>query len=102
MNIVDVNIEQINVLCRKYAVNKLFVFGSVLTDRYTIASDIDFLVDFKNIDVIQYADNYFGLKFSLEEIFHKEVDLLEQNALKNPYLKKSIDSTKQLIYGRID
>lgn len=62
-------------------------------------SDIDLIVDFGNVELYDYADNYFDFKYSLEELFKRDVDLLENQAIKNPYLRKSIDSNKQLIYG---
>ncbi len=99
MNLVEKNIETIKALCHKHKVAKLFVFGSVLTDRFQNNSDIDFIVDFENLDLYDYADNYFDLKFSLEHLFNREVDLLEDKAIKNPYLRQSIDSSKQIIYG---
>jgi uncharacterized protein len=58
------------------------------------------IVDFTDVDLYNYADNYFELKDSLERIFNREVDLLEEKAIKNPYLKQSIDSSKQLLYGQ--
>ena len=99
MNIIDRNIEVIRDLCTKHKVARLFVFGSVLTNRLKKNSDIDLIVDFRDIDVYDYADNYFDLKFSLENLFNRSVDLLEDKAISNPYLRQSIDSTKQLIYG---
>lgn len=99
MDLIESNLDKIISLCKKHAVDRLFVFGSVLTNKFNFKSDIDFLVDFKPIDRANYADNYFDLKFSLEEVFQRHVDLLEERAIKNPYLKKSIDSTKKLIYG---
>ena len=99
MNIIEKNIEKIRELCKKHKVANLFVFGSVLTDRFTKGSDIDFIVDFKDVDLYDYADNYFDFKFSLEDILNRDVDLLEDKAVKNPYLRKSIDSSKQLVYG---
>ncbi|MFA5819001.1 MAG: nucleotidyltransferase domain-containing protein [Bacteroidales bacterium] len=100
MNIIDKNIDKIRNLCSKHKVAKLFVFGSVLSDRFKKSSDIDFIVDFRDIDVYDYADNYFDLKFSLEEIFKRNIDLLEDKAIDNPYLRQSIDSSKQLLYGQ--
>jgi uncharacterized protein len=100
MNIIDRNIESIRDLCTKHKVSRLFVFGSVLTNKLKKDSDIDLIVDFRDIDVYDYADNYFDLKFSLESLFNRDVDLLEEKAINNPYLRKSIDSTKQLIYGQ--
>lgn len=99
MNIIEKNIDKIRELCKKHKVANLFVFGSVLTDRFNKGSDIDFIVDFKGVNLYEYADNYFDFKFSLEAIFKREIDLLEDKAIKNPYLRKSIDSSKQLVYG---
>lgn len=99
MTLIDRNIEQIRQLCLKHNVDKLFVFGSVLTDNFEKDSDVDLIVDFKGVPIPQYADNYFDLKYALEKIFNREVDLLENKAVRNPYLRKSIDSSKKLIYG---
>ena len=100
MKIIEQNINKIRDLCSKHKVARLFVFGSVLSERFKKESDIDFIVDFHNIDLYDYADNYFDLKFSLEKIFKRNVDLLEDKAISNPYLRQSIDSSKQLIYGQ--
>ena len=99
MGLIDGNIDNIQALCEKHKVSRLFVFGSILTDNFRNNSDIDFLVDFSEVDVYDYADNYFDLKKSLENLLKRQVDLLEEKALKNPYLKQSIDSSKKLIYG---
>jgi uncharacterized protein len=99
MNLIELNIDKIRDLCSKHKVAKLFVFGSVLTDRFRVDSDVDLVVDFSSVDLYDYADNYFDLKYALESLFKREVDLLEDKAIKNPYLKDSIDLTKQLIYG---
>lgn len=99
MNIIDQNIDKINALCNKHKVARLFVFGSILTDNFKKSSDIDLLVDFSGVDLYDYADNYFDLKISLEKVLERQVDLLEDKAVKNPYLRKSIDSSKRLIYG---
>ena len=98
MTILDKNIDKIKALCDKHKVTRLFVFGSVLTDNFNKSSDIDFLVDFSGVDLYDYADNYFDFKKSLEDLLNRQIDLLEEKALKNPYLKETIDSSKQLIY----
>lgn len=99
MSIIDKNIGKIQTLCSKHKVSRLFVFGSILTEKYKKTSDIDFVVDFQGVDLFDYADNYFDLKTSLENLLKREIDLLEDKAIKNPYLRQSIDSSKQLIYG---
>ena len=99
MSLIERNIDGIRDLCFKHKVGKLFAFGSVLTNGFQRDSDIDFIVDFVGVDLYDYADNYFDLKYSLEDLFKRKVDLLEDKAINNPYLRQSIDSTKQLIYG---
>ena len=99
MNLIESDIDKIRVLCVKHKVGRLFAFGSVLTNRFQSNSDIDLVVDFAGVELYDYADNYFDLKYSLEDLFNRNVDLLEDKAINNPYLRQSIDSTKQLIYG---
>src|ERR1700753_3355510 len=85
-------------LCKTHRVKSLYAFGSVLTDHFSDESDIDLIVDFANMDVEDYADNYFDLKFSLQEIFKRQIDLLEENAIRNPYFKESVNLQRQLVY----
>lgn len=99
MKIIDKNRDKILALCYKHKVARLFVFGSILNDRFTKSSDIDFVVDFDGVELYDYADNYFDLKISLEKLLKRQVDLLEDKAINNPYLRKNIDSSKQMIYG---
>jgi|SRR6056297_4127486 len=98
MSIIDQNMDKIRKLCEQHYVSQLSVFGSILTDKFTKNSDIDLLVDFSNIDLQNYADNYFSLKQALEEIFRRQVDLLEDKAIRNPYLRQSIEASKRLLY----
>ena len=86
-------------LCERHKVKSLYAFGSVLTDKFNKDSDIDFVVDFDNLPLENYADNYFDLKFSLEDILKRPVDLLEEKALRNPYFKSNLNQQKQLVYG---
>ena len=61
MKLIELNLQQIFALCRKYKVAKLWVFGSILTPRFDDESDVDLLVDFdeQHIDLLDYADNFF-------------------------------------------
>ena len=99
MNLIETNIQRITDLCRRHQVNKLFVFGSILTDRFNDDSDIDLVVAFNKIDLSEYVNNYFDLKDSLQTVLGRDVDLLEDKAINNPVLRRNIDRTKQLIYG---
>ena len=98
MKVIEDNIDSLKKLCMRYHVGRLFVFGSAINPSFRPDSDIDFLVSFKKIRIEDYADNYFDFKFSLKDLFNREVDLLEEKAIKNPYLLKSINSTKKLVY----
>lgn len=99
MKLLENNISQIVALCRKHKVSKLFAFGSILTNRFNDESDVDLLVSFNKSEVTDYFDNYFDFKYSLEDLLGRIVDLLEEQTIKNPYLKKNVDATKALIYG---
>lgn len=99
MNLIEANIQHIVALCDKHEVNKLFVFGSVLTNRFNDDSDIDLVVDFNKIDLADYVNNYLDLKDSLQKVLGREVDLLEDKAISNPILRRNIDKNKRRIYG---
>ena len=91
--------NDISKLCATHKVKTLYAFGSILTDKFNGNSDIDFIVDFDPIDLTIYADNYYDLKFSLQDILHRNIDLLEEKAIKNPYFLQAITNQRQLVYG---
>ncbi len=100
MNRLAAYAKDISKLCETHRVKSLYAFGSILTDKFDNNSDIDLIVDFTNIDVDDYADNYFDLKFSLQDILKRNIDLLEDKAIKNPYFRQSVNQQRQLIYGQ--
>ena len=91
---------EINNLCIQNRVRTLYVFGSVLTGKFTDKSDIDLVVDIDSDDPFDYADSYFNLKFALQDLFKRPIDLLENKAIKNPYIRRNIDNSKSLIYAK--
>jgi predicted nucleotidyltransferase len=100
MNVVEQNMNQVSKLLEQHHVDNMYLFGSVLTDNFLPTSDIDFLVNFGQVKLEDYFDNYIGLKSSLEHFFNRSVDLVEEKTVKNPVLRRSIDRNKKLIYGR--
>ena len=100
MNFLNQYNAQIADLCRRYSVERLFAFGSVLTERFNDESDVDLIVDIADESPLEYADNYFNLKFGLSDLFGRPVDLLENKALRNAQMRKHIDESKQLIYAK--
>jgi hypothetical protein len=99
MSVIDQYSGDIRALCLQHKVRRLYAFGSVLTNQFKDISDIDLIVDFEPVDVRLYADNYFDLKFALEGIFRRPVDLLEEKAICNPYFREAVESQRQLVYG---
>lgn len=99
MKLLTDNLKAISALCQKHKVKSLHAFGSVLTSKFNDKSDIDLLVEFGGVQIENYADNYFDLKFALEALLEREIDLLESQAVKNPFLKEALNKTKEPIYG---
>lgn len=100
MNLIEKNIKAVIALCEEHNVKQLYAFGSVLTHRFNVKSDIDFLVQFGEVEPAFYFDNFMSLKESLEILLKRSIDLIENQAIKNPVLRKVIDREKVLIYER--
>ncbi|MFE3871865.1 nucleotidyltransferase family protein [Flavobacterium sp. ZS1P70] len=99
MYLINQNKEIIRNLCETHNVEKLYLFGSAATTKFNKDSDIDFLVKFKSFDLKLYFINYIDLKNKLKNLLHREIDLVEEQTLKNPYLISAIEENKELIYG---
>jgi len=99
MNIVEQNITSVFDLCKQHKVKNMYLFGSVLTNHFSSKSDIDLLVNFGDVNLYHYFDNYMDWKDGLEQLFNRPVDLVEEKTVKNPVLRRSIERNKKLIYG---
>jgi predicted nucleotidyltransferase len=86
-------------LCQSHGVKFLWAFGSSTNDKFSFqTSDIDLLVEIDEPDPVEKGEKLISLWDTLEGFFQRKVDLLTVGSIKNPYLKRSIDSTKILIY----
>lgn len=92
--------NQIKQICDALPVKRLGLFGSVLNKKFTTESDIDVLVLFDEKQEIDLFDNYFKLKEKLEEVFNRQVDLVIEKNFENPFFKKSIEQSREIIYER--
>ena len=91
--------KALSVLCARYHVLRLSLFGSITDDRFdSESSDIDVLVDFKPMTPVAHADSYFGLLADLEVLFKRPIDLIESKPITNPYFRESIEQTRVLVY----
>jgi len=94
----DLHSKNFIALCKSHKVKELYIFGSAVTGNFTDESDIDLLVEINDADPLNRGELLLSLWDEFEKYFNRKVDLLTFNSLRNPYLKESINNTKQLIY----
>jgi len=86
-------------ICRDLSIKRLYAFGSVVSDDFRDDSDIDFLISFHDdLTFDEYTNNYFQLHYKLRELFNRDIDIVTERTLSNPYFIESINESKQLIY----
>lgn len=91
---------ELDALCRKFHVRTLELFGSAATEAFdATTSDLDFLVDFESLTPSKHAKCYFGLLFALEDLFGRDVDLVETTAIRNPYFLRSVAKQRTVVYA---
>ncbi|MCC8114851.1 MAG: nucleotidyltransferase domain-containing protein [Bacteroidales bacterium] len=100
MDRITPHIPAIATLCREHKVKYLWVFGSVLTDRFSDQSDVDILVDFLPFDLKtnSYAKNYFSLINGLENVFNRAIDLVTVSSLRNRLFIDELNRTRLKVY----
>lgn len=101
MKLIELNIDRIIELCKKFHVRRLWVFGSILTPRFNDKSDVDLCVDFDwdSTSLMDAADNFFDFQYALEDVFGRKVDLTDDSAVRNPYFREELNEKRHLIYG---
>lgn len=90
--------KEIAAFCKRWKVVELSLFGSVLRSDFRPESDVDVLVTFSKKAEISLFD-LVQMKLDLEEIFQRPVDVIEKDALENPFRKREILKTAQVIYA---
>ncbi|MCF8302912.1 MAG: nucleotidyltransferase domain-containing protein [Bacteroidales bacterium] len=99
-NVIKSNLPRIIEILRNHKVKSAYVFGSATTGNFNNNSDVDILVCLQEgLDPIEAGGYLWDLEEKLSELFNRDVDLLSERALKNPYLIKEITDTKVQIYG---
>jgi predicted nucleotidyltransferase len=88
-------------LCRRYGVARLELFGSAArgSDFDPKRSDYDFLVEFGKRDDLGPLEQFLGFAEALEQLLGRTVDLIEASAIRNPYLRASINRSREVVYG---
>ena len=102
MTVIDIHKEAVINLCVKHHVKSLFVFGSVLRNDFNNMSDLDFSVVFDRVqleDPSDFGENYLNFILNLEDEFKRDVDVVNEENLKNPYFASVLNKTKKLVYA---
>lgn len=89
--------DRIYTICQKYRVRNLTAFGSAVSEHFHEQSDIDFLIE---LDGAQDGlKRYMNVKFELELLFSRPVDLVMPRAIKNQRIKEYIFSNTRMLYA---
>jgi len=100
INLISSNIDEVKRLFKSHKIERAYVFGSVVSDNFTEKSDLDFLVKFEdNVAPLEKGVLWWNLHDTLRDLFNREIDIITEGSLKNPYFIKEIEDTKELIYG---
>lgn len=102
MNIIEQHKNELIELCKKHHVKTLYVFGSALREDFKEDSDVDFSVMFDNEmleNPINFGNNYWAFLANLKKELKREIDLVCEDALKNKYFIRELNSTKQMLYA---
>ena len=92
--------EEIAAACRRNHVRRLAIFGSALRGDFNPErSDVDLIVEFEPLSIVQYSESYFALLEDLSRIFARKVDLVVLRNIKNPYFLKEVESTQETLYA---
>ena len=94
-------IKSLKPIFQLHKVEKAYLFGSATNANFSDQSDIDLLITFQeNIDPLEKGALWWSLYDTLRLHFNREIDLVTESSLKNPYFIEEVNNTKQLIYGQ--
>jgi len=96
----EIDLHRLKKLCEDHHVVYLYTFGSFALPSYNPHNDVDLLVQFEATENFDYFDNYMNFKEHLSAFFHKRIDLIEVQTLKNPVLKAKLAKTIKRLYGK--
>ena len=98
--IIESHSAELGDLCRRYRVRWLDLFGSATGENFDPSrSDVDLLVEFMPGGALKALDQYFGFKEALEALLDRRVDLVMASAVKNPYIWKGIEESRESLYA---
>lgn len=88
-------------LCRRFGVERLYVFGSAASGNLGPGSDVDLVVSMTDrAPTSAYADRFLDFAEAVEVLLGRRVDLVSEHAIRNPFFRREVEATRQLVYGR--
>lgn len=92
------DIKKIIAFCNRWKISEFSFFGSVLRNDFRPDSDVDVLVSFQPNTGWSLLD-LVSMQEELEVMFKRKVDLVEKEALRNPYRRHSILTGREILYA---
>jgi predicted nucleotidyltransferase len=87
-------------LFKDHKIKSAYAFGSVVSNEFNDKSDIDLLINFQDdLEPLERGEIWWNLHDSLRNVFNREIDLVIESSLKNPYFIEELNEKKQLIYA---
>jgi predicted nucleotidyltransferase len=91
--------ETVEAFCRKWKIQELSLFGSILRDDFGPGSDVDVLVSFEPGAAMTF-EGFIDMREELSDIFAgREVDLVEKQLVRNPFRRREILATREVMYA---
>ena len=88
-------LTEIQSFLKSKKIKDVYIFGSACTENFKDDSDVDFLIAFdKSLDYKEYGELWWEIYFGLQKLLNKEIDIINEDKIKNPYLKREIDKTR--------
>ena len=98
--VITANMEEIRALCEKHGVKRLAVFGSAVKGTFDPdESDLDFVVEFFPVALIDRGRAQLAMIESLESMLGRPVDLVDLTFVRNPYFREELDETQRELYA---
>lgn len=99
--LIEVHQAALAELCRRFGVDRLYVFGSAASGDLRPSSDVDLVVSMADrLPTGTYADRFLDFAEAVEALLGRRVDLVSEQAIRNPFFRREVEATRQLVYGQ--
>lgn len=96
-------LPEIREMLKQYHVTSAYAFGSVVTDKFNDKSDVDFIINVdESLEVLDRGEAILNLYEKLADLLKRNVDIVSEKYLTNPYFIEELNEKRQLIYGKAD